>query len=204
MKSTLILLSALSFALATTGCASSVFDDSDQNTQCSSDATCHKTSEENDANEAAQTLDPELLTGSPVDKQETELRHQLQDTELEVNRHGEKITLILASDLVFKSNGYKLKSAIKPTIDSIAKVMTRYPEAKLIVEGHTDSNGDLRENERLSVSRAHSVRTELTLAGLERARTQMRGFGPHQPVCDNETEEGRACNRRVEMTIIQG
>ncbi len=187
-----------------TGCATSVFDDSDQNTKCSSDATCSTTSEKNDLNEIDKPLDPDFLTGSIADKQEIELRHQLQDTEFEVNRNGEKITLVMASDLVFKSNGYKLKSAIKPTIDSIAKVMTRYPDAKLIVEGHTDSNGDLREKERLSVSRAHSVRTELTLAGLERARTQMRGFGPHQPVCDNETEEGRACNRRIEMTIIQG
>ncbi|MDR9827262.1 OmpA family protein [Vibrio sp. FNV 38] len=142
------------------------------------------------------------VVGSNMDKQEAELREELLNSGVQIQRNGERIELIIASDISFKSGGYDLQPSIMPTLDSIAKIMNRYPESKLLIEGHTDSSGSLELNERLAIARAHSVRTELTLAGLERDRTQMEGYGPHKPMCDNVTEEGRACNRRVELTIL--
>ncbi|MDN2483322.1 OmpA family protein [Vibrio astriarenae] len=142
------------------------------------------------------------LVGSNMDKQEAELRQELLNSGVQIERNGERIELIIASDISFNSGGYDLQPSIKPTLDSIAKVMNRYPESNLLIEGHTDSTGSLELNELLAKARANSVQTALTSSGLEYNRTRTQGFGPHKPMCDNATPEGRACNRRVELTII--
>jgi len=71
------------------------------------------------------------------------------------------------------------------------------------IEGHTDSSGDPVLNQNLSQSRARAVQNYLVANGIDEPRLDAVGFGPDRPVADNETEEGRALNRRIEFTLGQ-
>ncbi len=70
------------------------------------------------------------------------------------------------------------------------------------IQGHTDSVGDRNYNQKLSERRAETVKAYLVLYGIDVSRMTVRGFGPDRPVAENDTEEGRALNRRVELKQI--
>src|SRR5690242_12289200 len=95
------------------------------------------------------------------------------------------------------------KSAIKPEsqpiIDQIVELLKANPTLKISVEGHTDNVGTPATNKTLSENRATSVRNALIAAGTAAARLTSKGFGQDKPVAENESEEGRAKNRRVEI-----
>ncbi len=100
------------------------------------------------------------------------------------------------------------KATIKPDsynlLDEIADVILKHPELKKIsIEGHTDSIGTPKYNLKLSKERATAVRDYLVNKGVEPDRLVTEGFGLERPIADNETEEGRAQNRRVEFNIIE-
>jgi outer membrane protein OmpA-like peptidoglycan-associated protein len=95
------------------------------------------------------------------------------------------------------------KSALKPessaAIGEIAKLLKADAGLKLFVVGHTDNAGALEGNMKLSSDRAQSVVQALALAGIDAARLRAFGAGPYAPVASNDSEEGRAKNRRVEL-----
>jgi OmpA-OmpF porin, OOP family len=99
----------------------------------------------------------------------------------------------------FDFNKATLKPAAKPVLDEAVKVMKNKPDLKVSVEGHTDSIGGAAYNQKLSERRAASVRDYLVSQGIDAARISVRGFGKSNPVASNDTEEGRAENRRVEV-----
>jgi outer membrane protein OmpA-like peptidoglycan-associated protein len=89
-------------------------------------------------------------------------------------------------------------------LDTIADLMNAHPEIlKVEVEGHTDSRGSAAYNRRLSEARAKAVAKHLTQKGVSSDRLITTGRGPDVPIADNETDEGRAKNRRVEFHIRQ-
>lgn len=88
------------------------------------------------------------------------------------------------------------------TLDSIATILRAYPSAAVRLEGHTDSTGDRAANLQISMDRASSVMNALAARGVERARMSAVGYGPDRPVGSNATEEGRAENRRLELTVL--
>jgi OOP family OmpA-OmpF porin len=90
-------------------------------------------------------------------------------------------------------------------LDEIAKVMTDHPELKKIaIEGHASADGDATHNRQLSDARAKSVMTYLTTkGGVDASRLTAQGFGADRPIADNNTEEGRVKNRRVEFNIVE-
>ncbi len=89
-----------------------------------------------------------------------------------------------------------------PLLDQIAKVLREHPEIERVrIEGHTDDRGKADANRKLSQARAEAVRDYLVKQGVEVARLEAKGFGPDRPVASNETEKGRATNRRVEFVI---
>ncbi len=93
-----------------------------------------------------------------------------------------------------------IKPESKPTIEEIAKLLKKNPNLKLYVVGHTDGVGTLEYNMRLSERRAQAVVRELVEKyGIQKDRLRAFGVGPLSPVSTNETEEGRALNRRVEL-----
>jgi outer membrane protein OmpA-like peptidoglycan-associated protein len=90
-------------------------------------------------------------------------------------------------------------------LDEIAKVMNDHPELKRIaIEGHASAEGEANHNRTLSDARAKSVMTYLTTkGGVDASRLTAQGFGSDKPLADNNTEEGRVKNRRVEFNIVE-
>lgn len=88
-------------------------------------------------------------------------------------------------------------------LDQIATVLAQHPEIeRLAVEGHTDNVGEPERNKQLSQERAQAVLDYLAGKGVEAARLKAEGFGQDRPVATNDTEEGRATNRRVDFVIL--
>jgi outer membrane protein OmpA-like peptidoglycan-associated protein len=87
----------------------------------------------------------------------------------------------------------------KPVLDQIVQMMKSNPDLKMVVEGHTDNVGTPASNKTLSEERAKSVVTAIVGQGVSADRLSPAGFGQEKPVADNNTEEGRAKNRRVEL-----
>ncbi len=106
---------------------------------------------------------------------------------------------LLKKGINFEFNSSKLTQNSYPTLDDIVALMNEFPEANLEVQGHTDIVGTEDYNQRLSEDRAHSVTTYLISKGIAKDRLRAVGFGTRRPLADNETDEGRAKNRRVEL-----
>ena len=79
--------------------------------------------------------------------------------------------------------------------------MNEFPKATFVVEGHTDSTGSAKTNERLSAARANAVKDYLVKNGVDASRLDAKGYGPSQPIDTNDTRAGRANNRRVEIKV---
>ncbi len=92
-----------------------------------------------------------------------------------------------------------LKVGSEKTLTEMVKLMKANPDLRVEIQGHTDSTGDRSYNQRLSERRAKTVKAYLVLYGIDASRMTVRGFGPDRPVADNDTEKGRALNRRVEL-----
>lgn len=92
-----------------------------------------------------------------------------------------------------------VKPESKPTIDEIVKLLNQNSKLKLFVIGHTDSDGSLESNMKLSSDRAAAVVKSLVENGIQSARLKSAGVGPYCPVENNRTDEGKAKNRRVEL-----
>src|SRR5690606_24143914 len=102
----------------------------------------------------------------------------------------------------FDTNKSNIKDQYKPEIAKVAEKLVEYPNATARIEGHTDNTGPRALNERLSLARANSVKSSLlTHYNADPGRLATPGFSLDQPIADNNTEEGRAMNRRVFATI---
>jgi outer membrane protein OmpA-like peptidoglycan-associated protein len=139
--------------------------------------------------------------GSYMDKQERELRQKTAGTGIGVNRVGDDIVLSMPDDVTFDFNSYVLKPEFRPQLQKVAGTLTSYPSTFVDVYGHTDSIGSAEVNQRLSEQRAQTVADALATMGVQRERIATKGFGFTMPVASNDTEEGRAKNRRVEIRL---
>lgn len=104
-------------------------------------------------------------------------------------------------NLLFETNKDVILSSSFNSLNELAKVMKKYPDSKLHLEGHTDNVGDDAKNLDLSQRRAAAVMNYLVKQGLSQYRISSEGFGETRPVASNDTEDGRKLNRRVEMVI---
>lgn len=100
---------------------------------------------------------------------------------------------------LFEFNSFVINTSSKESLQNVVKRLLRNPKYRVQVEGHTDSKGSENYNQRLSEQRARSVKKFLVRQGISANRIKTQGFGELNPVADNETEEGRAQNRRVEV-----
>jgi outer membrane protein OmpA-like peptidoglycan-associated protein len=106
--------------------------------------------------------------------------------------------------LLFNSGSSQLKSSADSTLGSIAEVLKAHPSDHARIEGNTDSIGNEAMNENLSQMRAEAVKNALVSQGVSEDQLSTIGFGDSRPVASNQTSEGRAKNRRVELRIVQG
>jgi len=140
--------------------------------------------------------------GSYMDRNEQELRRQLAGSGVSVTRRGDDVILNMPGHVTFDVDSSSLKPEFLEVLDSVALVLQEFDQTVLVVDGHTDSTGSRSYNLRLSEQRAGSVARYLISRGITPARTATYGYGPDYPVASNETREGRAMNRRVELTLM--
>lgn len=140
--------------------------------------------------------------GYYMDRQQAELRQQLQGTGVSVTRSGNNIILNMPGDITFATNQYQIASNFYPVLNSVAKVLIHYSKTAVDVAGYTDSTGTQAYNQQLSVKRAQSVASYLVAQGVQSARFQVVGYGESYPIASNATAQGRSMNRRVTITLI--
>lgn len=139
--------------------------------------------------------------GGYMDIQERRLRQELANTQVEVERQGDQIKLTMPSGVTFATNSSALSPNAVSSLNTVADVLTQYPETTITVAGHTDNTGNDRINNPLSQQRAQSVAGYLNGRGVAANRISTVGYGSRSPIADNSTEAGRAQNRRVEILI---
>lgn len=140
--------------------------------------------------------------GAYQDRQEAELRRQMAGTGVDVVRQGDNITLNMPSNITFDFDSATLKPQFQPILDNVAQTLTQYNQTVVEVAGHTDSVGTDSYNQALSERRANSVAAYLGSRGVMQQRMITVGAGESRPIASNDTESGRAQNRRVEITLV--
>lgn len=136
------------------------------------------------------------------DRQEADLRRRTAGTGIEVTRDGDVIKLNLPDGVTFDFGKANLKPQFYPALDQVAASMAEYNQTIVEISGHTDSVGSDEANQRLSEQRAGSVSNYLAGKGLLRERFEVVGMGERYPVANNDTDSGRAMNRRVEIRVV--
>ncbi|RJG45151.1 MULTISPECIES: OmpA family protein [unclassified Mesorhizobium] len=139
--------------------------------------------------------------GATMDRNEAELRAQLQGTGVSVTRAGDQIILNMPSDITFGIDQDDIKPGFYQTLNSVALVLKKFNQTLVDVYGHTDSTGGDQHNFDLSQRRALSVANYLNAQGVDSRRFAVTGFGKTRPIASNDTADGRAQNRRVEIQL---
>lgn len=124
-------------------------------------------------------------------------------TELEAlkARPSDRGMVLTMGDVLFEVNRSTLSVGAAKTIEQLSDFMNKYPDRKIIIEGHTDSMGKAEYNMTLSQRRADSVKKALVEKGVDENRIVTKGYGETSPVATNKTAAGRQQNRRVEVII---
>lgn len=145
----------------------------------------------NDAAKAA--LDKiEFATGS--------VGSQLMDY-ISTGANGEKVFTF--NNLTFASGSATIQAASYGEVDNLAAILKTYEDVNIAIEGHTDNTGNAAMNEKLSLARAEAVKARLESTGIDASRISAAGFGSATPKETNDTPEGRAMNRRIEVRIVK-
>ena len=140
--------------------------------------------------------------GNYMDRQQAQLRRDLAGSGVEVQRQGDNIVLQMPSDVTFGFDRSDIQPQFYDTLASVARSLNEYPQTLVDVVGHADSIGRAEYNQQLSERRALAVADNLTnRGGVLRDRLYVDGRGSSQPIATNDTEEGRAKNRRVEIIL---
>ena len=103
----------------------------------------------------------------------------------------------------FDSGKYIIKPESYKVIDEIAEALKARPDMRVKLEGHTDNVGNARANKKLSDDRSNAVMEAIAAKGIDKSRLSCEGFGLERPIADNNTDEGRAKNRRVELVRVE-
>lgn len=139
------------------------------------------------------------VIGRKMDQQAEEMKRVLGDAE--VRREGEGIVIEFREKVLFAFDRSDLNASAKANLDKLANVLKKYPDTNIEILGHTDDKGSDDYNQSLSQRRATEASAYLRNVGISAARVTTRGMGESDPKASNETEAGRADNRRVEFVI---
>ena len=140
--------------------------------------------------------------GAYQDRQEAELRRATAGTGVDVTRDGDVIKLNLPDGVTFDFAKYDIKPQFYPALNTIANTLREYNQTIVEVSGHTDSVGSDAANQTLSERRANAVSGYLMGQGLQRERFEVVGMGERYPIASNDSDQGRALNRRVEIRLL--
>ncbi|WP_343344229.1 OmpA family protein [Sphingomicrobium sp. XHP0239] len=140
--------------------------------------------------------------GAYMDRQQEEMRRATEGTGVDVIRDGDELIVRMPSNVTFPVDSSTIQPGFQATLDQLAQTMATYDSTYIDVLGHTDSTGSDSYNQALSERRANAVSQYLSSRGVNGARIATRGYGEMQPIASNETTEGRAQNRRVEIKVV--
>jgi outer membrane protein OmpA-like peptidoglycan-associated protein len=138
--------------------------------------------------------------GHYMDEQAAEMERDLEGAHVE--RIGEGIKITFESGLLFDVDKAALKPASEESLENLAVILNKYKDTEILLEGHTDATGGEEHNLELSRSRAQSVAIYLESQQVIPTRFTIMGYGESQPIATNDTKDGRAENRRVEVAIF--
>lgn len=137
--------------------------------------------------------------GDYMDRQATEMERDLEGARIE--RIGEGIKITFAGGLLFDVDRADLRPEAQAELTKLARILNKYDDTNVMIEGHTDATGSERYNMDLSVRRSSSVGTFLAVQNVRRDRLNAIGYGELRPAASNDTADGRQQNRRVEVAI---
>ena len=140
--------------------------------------------------------------GAYQDRQEAALRRATAGTGVDVSRDGDVIKLNLPDGVTFDFNRTEVKPQFYGALNTIAGTLREYNQTIVEVSGHTDNIGTEAVNQRISEQRANAVASYLIGQGLQRERFEIVGMGFRYPIASNDTDQGRALNRRVEIRLL--
>ncbi|MCX6564348.1 MAG: OmpA family protein [Candidatus Aminicenantes bacterium] len=138
--------------------------------------------------------------GNYMDKQAAEMQRDLEGAEIQ--RIGEGIKITFDSGILFDIDKSDLRPVSKTNLADLAKILNKYPDTNILIEGHTDDTGSDDHNMTLSKDRAQSVASNLATLEVKSARFSIAGYGEAQPIVTNDTSEGRQKNRRVDIAVL--
>jgi len=138
--------------------------------------------------------------GNYMDKQAAEMQRDLEGAE--VQRIGEGIKITFDSGILFDIDKSDLRPVSKTNLAELAKILNKYPDTNILIEGHTDNTGSDDYNMNLSKDRAQSVAFYLATLEVKSARFSIAGYGETQPIVTNDTPEGQQKNRRVDIAVL--
>jgi OOP family OmpA-OmpF porin len=119
------------------------------------------------------------------------------------SKNVDEVTWFDFDRLLFNTDSAQLHPESQEQLRNIAAILAAYPDVHITVGGYTDNTGDRQSNLKLSQDRADGVVAELTSFGIEPDRLESQGYGDEHPVAGNSTEEGRARNRRISMSVTE-
>ncbi len=124
---------------------------------------------------------------------------QIPNTEVELQE--DRVIVTMDNSILFAVNSSTVMPASQATLRQISDVMAKYQDTQILVKGHTDSSGAESYNQDLSVRRATVVKNYMIASGVPEYRVTAMGFGESMPIASNDTPDGRAMNRRVEIEV---
>jgi outer membrane protein OmpA-like peptidoglycan-associated protein len=139
------------------------------------------------------------IIGDYMDRQAAEMERDLEGARIE--RVGEGIKITFGGGILFDVDRADVRPAVQADLVDLARILNKYDDTNVMVQGHTDATGSEDYNMDLSVRRASSVATFLAAQNVGRDRLSAVGYGELQPVASNDTPDGRQQNRRVEVAI---
>jgi outer membrane protein OmpA-like peptidoglycan-associated protein len=139
--------------------------------------------------------------GYYMDIHEARFIQLVRDDRVSMQRHGNRLSLIISGGDSFASNSARLRHEMEGVLNIIARVLEEYRDTRIIISGHTDDAGAAKYNQQLSERRARATSRFFTDSGVAADRIVIFGYGESQPIADNSSAKGRAMNRRIEILL---
>lgn len=141
-----------------------------------------------------------VLIGKKMDKQAKEIENTVAGAE--VIKADEGIVVKFDEGILFDFNSTELKPVAKENIAKLAATLNKEPDTEILVLGHTDNKGTKEVNQRVSLARANAVKSFAVSNGINGSRIKTEGKDFSEPIASNDSDAGRAQNRRVEIVIV--
>jgi|GEM_PF-1209147 len=142
-----------------------------------------------------------MQTGTALSNQQAALRAALGEPRIRIVNSGAALVLTLPASLAFQPADATLRDSLKSDLAALAANLVQFPHSTIVIAAHTDNTGPASQNTRLSQARAEVLMAALVANGVGPGRMRAIGRGEELPIATNLTPEGRARNRRIEITI---